>query len=67
MCMYHTETEVLALAELAGKDMPAGEACALMTGDVYEELDDLTAVLCQASIASCMQAYNTRLHGAGAS
>ncbi len=51
---------------LAGKDLPADEACEMMTGDVDEELDDLTAMMCQASIASCMQAYNTRMHGAGA-
>ena len=57
---------VFTLTVLAGKDLPADEACEMMTGDVDEELDDLTAIMCQASIASCMQAYNTRLHGAGA-
>ena len=64
--MSHRGSSVFPLTVLAGKDLPADEACEMMTGDVDEELDDLTAIMCQASIASCMQAYNTRLHGAGA-
>ena len=64
--MCHRDSKVLTLTVLAGKDLPADEACEMMTGDVDEELDDLTAIMCQASIASCMQAYNTRIHGAGA-
>ena len=45
-------------AARAGEDMPADDACQLMTGDISQAIASTTAALCQLPAPACMQAAN---------